>query len=127
MEKSDNTVVVEVDPATDMEYDYPKQPKPWLFQPGKSYNPGGRPPGKTLKQWTREYLASLSDEERLAYLKGIPKVELWRMAEGNPTEDKNITVSAPTPILGGIIIENGLDTPQNAALPEGAANQEKTI
>lgn len=44
----------------------------------------------------------MPDEERIAFLKRIPPEIIWRMAEGNPTEDKNISISVPRPILGGL-------------------------
>lgn len=86
--------------------------KPWQFEPGKSGNPGGKPKGPTLKHFAREYLASMSKEERLEYMRGLPKMDIWRMAEGNPSEDKNVTISVPRPILGGIT-QNPVDTPHS--------------
>lgn len=110
MEKTNKPIEVIVDPVEDMEVEEQEQTayikhmatKPWLFQPGNNANPSGRPKGKTLKEWVRDYLAGLTDAERIEYMRGIPKVDLWKMAEGNPTEDKNIKVTVPTPILGGV-------------------------
>lgn len=66
--------------------------KPWLWKKGQSGNPAGRPPGKTLKEYSREFLARLTDEERDEFLEGLPKMEIWKMAEGNPhnTSDMNL-------------------------------------
>lgn len=112
MQSPDNSQVnvVEIDTSTYEEEPDPPQGtringklyKPGMFLPGIAQNPGGRPKGKTLKQWAREYLASMTDEERIEYLSGLPKGDIWRMAEGNPSEDKNITVRVPKPILGGL-------------------------
>ena len=57
-----------------------------LFLPG---NPGGpgRPAGKSLKEWVKEKLGDLGEEERIKFLKGIPRDVIWRMAEGNPQKD----------------------------------------
>lgn len=101
--------IVEIDTASyedDVQpteaYSHFLETKPWLFKPGVSGNPSGRRPGKSMKEWMKEYLANLTDTERLDFFRGIPKVDLWRMAEGNPTEDRTIKVSVPQPILGGI-------------------------
>src|SRR3990167_6762308 len=50
-------------------------------------NPNGRPKGKTLKEWAREKLMNMSDEEKEEFIKTLPKDILWRMAKGNPAQD----------------------------------------
>ena len=75
--------------------------KPWLFKKG---NPGGpgRPVGKSLKEYSREYLASLTDEERQEFLEGLPKIDIWKMAEGNPKQDTDLTSGGE--IIKGVIV-----------------------
>jgi hypothetical protein len=57
------------------------------FGSGNVANPNGRPKGKTLKEWAREKLMGMTDEEREEFIKTLPKETLWRMAEGNPAQD----------------------------------------
>ena len=64
-----------------------KQSKPYLWKKGQSGNPAGRPKGKSLKTFAREYLESLPDDEKLEYLKSLPTDIVWKMAEGNPAQD----------------------------------------
>lgn len=69
----------------------PKQLKPYLWKKGVSGNPAGRPPGKTLKTFAREYLESLPDDEKVDYLASLPTDIVWKMAEGNPESKTDIT------------------------------------
>ena len=81
-----------------------KQLKPYQWKPGQSGNPGGRPKGKSLKRWTQEQLARMTDEERVKFLRHIDPNLTWRMAEGNPhqTSDGKIEVTLPKPILENV-------------------------
>lgn len=57
-------------------------------------NPGGgRPKGKTLKEFAREYLQTLPDDKKIEYLSELPKDIVWRMAEGNPKQDTETKLS----------------------------------
>lgn len=64
---------------------------PWQFKKGQSGNPLGRTPGKSLKEFAKEYLAGLTDEERIEYFEGMNKADIWKMAEGNPSNNTDIT------------------------------------
>lgn len=70
------------------------------FMPGKSGNPAGRPPGQSLKEFARQYLADLSPEAKEAWIADLPPEIVWRMAEGNPAQDVTSKGERlPAPIL----------------------------
>ena len=90
----------------------PKRDALGRILPGSTGNPNGRPKGKSLKEFARQYLMGLSDEEKITYLKNLPSDIVWRMAEGNPhqTSDETVDVNVVRPLLEAIKpLEQGLD------------------
>lgn len=80
-------------------YDWLKQ---YQFQKGNNANPNGRPKGKSLKTFVREMLENMDDEHKAEYLKELDPEMVWKMGEGNPATNQDITTNGkdlPTQIL----------------------------
>lgn len=106
MEITDNSKTVFVEDLPDepeperVEYEHLK---PYQFPAGVSGNPGGRPKDP-IRSYLRRKFQSMTDPEIEAWIKDnkITGEFQWRQAEGNPTENKDVTIRVPQPILGGI-------------------------
>jgi hypothetical protein len=72
----------------------------WLkahqWKPGQSGNPNGRPPGKSLKTFVREYFEQLGDDEKMEFLKHVDPKTAWEMAEGKPETKTDVTSNGQT-------------------------------
>ena len=68
--------------------------------PGNTANPAGRPKGKTMKEFAKEYLLNKTDEEKKAWIEeNINKLDIWKMAEGMPKQDTEVALDVKAKII----------------------------
>ena len=72
------------------------------LMPGTKPGPG-RPKGKTMKEFARDFLLNMDDDAKVAFLNSLDKGVIWRMAEGNPhnSEDQNVNANVRYTITRG--------------------------
>ncbi len=81
------------------------------FKKGHPNIGAGRKPGKTLKEYARQYIMDLPDEEKTQYLASLPPELVWRMAEGQPKQDTDITSQGEKIVILPATIIDKNDTP----------------
>ncbi len=62
---------------------------------------GGRPKGKSLKEYWRQRFADMTENEKEEFAKKVNPELLWQMAEGRPKQDTDVTSGGEsiTPLL----------------------------
>jgi len=78
------------------QYDWLKQ---YQWQKGQSGNIKGGNKGKKMKTLAAELLAGMSDEEKAEWLKTQSPDFVWRMAEGNPANNVEVSGELTSKII----------------------------
>ena len=92
----------------------PENLTPHQFKKGVSGNPGGRPKGG-LKAYDRAKFEKMSDDEKDEFLKTLTPELRYRMAEGNPANNTDITTGGEPLILPATLINKNDTTSDTGA------------
>lgn len=76
----------------------PPQLQAHVYKKGQSGNPGGRPKN-TLKEYAKQKIAQMTEEEREEFLNGIDKRVIWEMAEGKAKQDVDVSGELTSKII----------------------------
>ena len=77
----------------------PKQLRKYVFKKGVSGNPSGRGKGKSMKEYSKEYLSSMEEEDRIEFLNSVEHKTIWEMGEGKAKQDMEVTGEMVTKII----------------------------
>ena len=69
------------------------------FVPGHNSPGPGRPKGKTLKAYQAQQFLNMSDEEKAEWLKDVNKDTRWKMSEGLPKQDVEVSGELTSKII----------------------------
>jgi hypothetical protein len=69
----------------------PKQLQPFQYKKGQSGNPSGRPKGLSLKEYAKLKFLTMTEDEKEDFFEGLNKQEIWKMGEGNPSNNTDLT------------------------------------
>src|SRR3989338_4684293 len=90
------------------------------FMKGISGNPNGRPKN-TLKDYVRKKFMEMSEEEKEEFLKKVSPETQWKMGEGNP--DNNTDLTSKGEKIFEVINKDGTIRIHSASRPERDSKQ----